>query len=391
MERKLKVAFIVQRYGVEVSGGAELLARWIAERMRRHWNIEVLTSCAIDYVTWKNHYPEGLTFVNEIPVRRFRVKRERNVEKFGKVQEKIFGKEHTISDELQWIIENGPYYPELIEWIKKKKDEYDLFLFFSYRYFHSYFGVMETRKKSILVPTAEHDDALYMRIFRDIFKETGGIIYISFEEAYLIQNILKVNHVPYEISGVGIEKMEGNGKRFREKFGIEDEFILYVGRIDENKGCGELFDFFIRFVRETGINTKLVLAGYPVMKIPETSSIIHLGVITDQDKFDALSASRLFVMPSFYESLSIVTLEAFASAKLVLANGNCEVLKGHIERSHAGLYYRNYEEFKESLIFLLREKELAEEMGKKGLDYFNENYRWELIEEKYLRLVEKVL
>ncbi|MGQ9618810.1 MAG: glycosyltransferase family 4 protein [Candidatus Aminicenantia bacterium] len=391
MARKPKVAFVVQRYGIEVTGGAELLCRWVAERMREYWDIEVLTSCAIDYVTWKNHYPEGITEVNGIPVRRFRVKRERDVEKFGRIQEKIFGREHTIEDELNWIEENGPYYPELIEWIKKNKRMYDFFVFFSYRYFHSFFGIKEVGKKSILIPTAEHDDVLYMRAFRDTFNNTGGIAYISLEEAELVQKIMKNYQIPYEIIGVGVEVLNGDGKRFRVKFNIDGKFILYVGRIDENKGCVELFDFFSRFLRETKAKLKLVLAGYSVMKIPDSKEIVYLGVISDQEKFDALSACEVFVMPSFYESLSIISLEAFASGKPVLANGNCEVLKGHIERSNGGLFYLNYEEFREALSFLLREREIAEEMGRGGKEYFENTYKWGIIEEKYLRLAEKIL
>lgn len=387
---KLRVAFVVQRYGLEVSGGAELYTRLVAEKMRKYWKIEVLTSCALDYITWKNHYREGIEEINSVPVRRFSVERERNIEKFGKIQEKIFGKEHRLEDELEWVKENGPYYPQLINWIKKNRKEFDFFFFFSYRYFHSYFGINEVPEKSILVPTAEHDPALYMRIFRENFNAPKGVVYISPEESELVQNISKNYNVPFEIIGVCSEIKEGNPSRFREKYGIHDKFVVYIGRIDPNKGCNELFDYFLRFLHETREKIRLVLIGTPVIPIPSHPLITHLGFVSDLDKFDALKASELLLMPSFYESLSIVTLEAFASGKPVLANGNCEVLKGHIERSNAGLYYENYEEFRDSLLFLLREKEIAEEMGRKGKKYFEENYSWKLIEEKYLRFVEKI-
>lgn len=387
---RIRVAFVVQRYGIEVSGGAELHARMVAEKMRKHWDIEVLTSCAIDYITWRNYYKEGIEEINGIPIRRFPVKKERNIEKFGRIQEKIFGKEHKIEDELEWVKENGPYYPQLIDWIEKNKKEFDFFIFFSYRYFHSYFGINKIPEKSILVPTAEHDPALYLRIFREIFKKPIGILYNSPEECELIQNISKNHAVPFEVVGVGADVIEGVSERFREKFGILDKYLIYIGRIDENKGCNELFDYFLRFLHETGEKIKLVLIGTPVIPIPSHPLITHLGFVSEQDKFDALKGSELLVMPSFYESLSIVTLEAFASGKPVLANGNCEVLKGHIERSNAGLYYENYEEFREALLFLLKEKEIAEEMGKRGKKYFEENYSWDVIEEKYLRLVKRI-
>jgi glycosyltransferase involved in cell wall biosynthesis len=385
-----RVAFVVQRYGIEVSGGAELHARLVAERMKKYWEIEVLTSCALDYITWKNHYKEGVEEINGILVRRFPVKRERNIERFGKVQERIFGREHKVEDEIEWVKENGPYYPQLIDWIKENKKKFDFFIFFSYRYFHSYFGINAVPEKSILVPTAEHDPALYLRIFRENFCKVRGILYNSFEECELIQNISKNYVVPFEIVGVGADVVKGEPSRFRKKFGINEKFIIYIGRIDENKGCKELFDYYLRFLNETNERIRLVLIGTPVISIPSHPFIIHLGFVSDQDKFDALSASELLVMPSFYESLSIVTLEAFAVGKPVLANGNCEVLRGQIERSNGGLYYENYEEFRESLLFLLREKEIAEGMGKNGEKYFKENYSWDVIEGKYLRLLERI-
>lgn len=388
---RIRVAFVVQRYGMEVSGGAELHARMVAEKMKKYWDIEVLTSCALDYITWKNFYKEGIEEINGIPVRRFSVKRERDIERFGKVQERVFGREHRIEDELEWIKENGPYYPRLIDWIEKNKREFDLFIFFSYRYFHSYFGINIVNEKSLLVPTAEHDPALYMRIFRENFNKPRGILYNSPEECELIQNISKNYNVPFEIVGVGVDILEGEPERFRKKFGIYDKYLIYIGRIDENKGCKELFDYFLRFLHETGEKIRLVLIGTPVIPVPPHPLITHLGFVSEEDKFDALKGSELLLMPSFYESLSIVTLEAFASEKPVLANGNCEVLKGHMERSNAGLYYENYEEFKESLLFLLREKGIAEEMGKRGKKYFEENYSWDIIENKYLTLVERVI
>lgn len=388
---RLRVAFVVQRYGLEVSGGAELYARLIAERMKKHWEIEVLTSCALDYITWRNYYREGLEEINGIRVRRFPVNKERNIERFGRVQDKIFGKEHSIEDEIEWVKENGPFYPKLIEWIEKHKKESDLFVFFSYRYFHSYFGIDRVPDKSVLVPTAEHDTALYMRIFRESLNKPEGIIYLTPEECELVQNISKNFNVPFEIVGTGVDLLEGEPAKFRKKFGIEDRYLIYIGRIDENKGCKELFDYFLRFLHETGVKIRLVLIGTPVITIPSHPLITHIGFVSEKDKFDALKGSEFLIMPSFYESLSIVTLEAFASGKPVLANGNCEVLKGHIERSNAGLYYENYEEFRDSLLFLLKEKVIAEEMGRKGKKYLEENYSWDVIEGKYLRLVERIL
>ena len=67
----MKLAFIIQRYGAEVLGGAEHLCRLVAERLAPSHDVEVLTTCARDYVTWANEYPEGVDRVRGVTVRRF--------------------------------------------------------------------------------------------------------------------------------------------------------------------------------------------------------------------------------------------------------------------------------------------------------------------------------
>ena len=79
----MKLAVVVQRYGAEINGGAELHARYIAAHLARHVEVEVLTSCARDYITWANDYAPGTTTEGGVPVRRFPVSRTRSPQEFG--------------------------------------------------------------------------------------------------------------------------------------------------------------------------------------------------------------------------------------------------------------------------------------------------------------------
>ena len=54
-----KIAFVNQRYGLEVNGGSELLCRQMAEKLSEIYDVEVITTCALDYVSWENHYAAG--------------------------------------------------------------------------------------------------------------------------------------------------------------------------------------------------------------------------------------------------------------------------------------------------------------------------------------------
>jgi hypothetical protein len=134
----VKVAVVVQRYGTSINGGAELHARYIAERLARHGEVEVLTTCATDYVTWRNELPPGVEQVNGVSVRRFSVKHERDPRVFGRRQERVFAHRHSIGDELDWLDAEGPTSPALVDHIARHAGEYAFCLFFSYRYYHAF-------------------------------------------------------------------------------------------------------------------------------------------------------------------------------------------------------------------------------------------------------------
>jgi glycosyltransferase involved in cell wall biosynthesis len=95
-------------------------------------------------------------------------------------------------------------------------------------------------------------------------------------------------------------------------------------------------------------------------------------------------------MPSYFESLSMVALEAWALGRPVLANGRCEVLKGQCVRSNAGLFYETYEEFAEALRSIVDNALLAEALGMNGRVFYRQQYDWPVIERKYLAMLESL-
>lgn len=382
-----KIGIIVQRYGLEINGGAEYHARLIAEKLSEHMEVEVFTSTGLDYLTWGHHYQEGREEVNGILVNRFRVEKERDPQRFGKLQTLVFENEHTLEDELEWLYEEGPYLPALIRELEKREEEFFRYVFFSYRYYHSYEGLRKFGKKSILVPTAEHDEVMYMRLFKDLFNLPSSIVYNSHEEMEMIHRISGNRAVPGDIVGVGSEiPADFDPESFRKKYKIDSDFILYIGRLDENKGVPELIRHFIRYCDESGTGVQLVLMGKSVIDIPRHKNINYLGFLDDADKFNALAASMLLVIPSQYESLSMVTLEAWATGKPVIANGRTEVLMGQCRRSNAGLWYTSYDQFREVFNVLLTNDQLRERMGRNGKDFFFNNYSWKVIVGKYLKI-----
>jgi hypothetical protein len=212
-------------------------------------------------------------------------------------------------------------------------------------------------------------------------------MYNSHEERAMIHAAADNRSVPAVVVGIGSEvPATTEPDRFRQKYNIRGPFAIYVGRIDENKGCRELFEFFQGYLREPSGKLTLVLVGNAILPVPDHPRIRHLGFLPDTDKFDAMAAADLLIMPSYFESLSMVALEAWALGRPVLANGRCDVLKGQSIRSNAGLYYETYPEFLETLRAIETNNWLSTALGRNGRRFFRDRYDWPVIERKYLEM-----
>jgi glycosyltransferase involved in cell wall biosynthesis len=217
------------------------------------------------------------------------------------------------------------------------------------------------------------------------------LMYNSFEERAMIQAVSGNGSVPHVVVGIGSEvPARPQPDRFRQKYGLTSPFVVYVGRIDENKGCPELFAYFQRYAAAIAGEVQLVLMGNSVLPVPDHPRITHLGFVDDQDKFDGIAAADALIMPSYFESLSMVALEAWALGTPVLANGRCDVLQGQCLRSNGGLFYESFEEFLETLALLQSNRRLAREMGERGRAYYDRHYAWPVIEGKYLDMLNRL-
>jgi glycosyltransferase involved in cell wall biosynthesis len=387
----VKLAVVVQRYGPDISGGAELHARYVAEMLARRHDVQVLTTCAHDYVTWRAHYPAGIETVNGVTVQRFPVAHERDPEAFGRASAFVFGERHSVADEIDWLEREGPASPALVEHVAAQADAFDFFLFFSYRYYHAWHGIRRVAAKAILVPTAERDAALGLSVFGAIFRGVRGLMYNSPEERAMIEAVSGNTAVPGVVVGIGSDLPRDTAPdRFRRKYQIREPFVVYVGRIDANKGCAELFDYFRNYRPRLGQRLSLVLIGTSILPVPTHPHIRHLGFVPDRDKFDAIAAADALIMPSYYESLSMVALEAWGLGRPVLANGRCDVLRGQCIRSRAGLYYESFEEFCETLFAMTSYRTLNAGLGENGRRFYERHYAWPVIERKYADMLARL-
>lgn len=385
-----KVAFVVQRCGIEVNGGAEFLCRRIAERMSQYWDVEILTTCALDYMTWEDYYQPGLLEVNGVKIRRFPVDRPRDVESFNQFcgRLELRAKEASVEEQEAWMKAQGPYSSKLMNYIEQHEPNYDAFIFFTYLYATTYFLLPKVQHKAFLAPCAHDEWPIYMSTWDFFFKKPRGFIFNTLEEKQFLQSRFFHIGIEGEVAGVAVDPPESwSADRFRQQYRIEEPFLLYVGRIDLSKGCGTLFENFMKLRATESTPRKLVLLGKSAMSVPHHPDIVPLGFVDEQTKWDALSACDLLVMPSPYESLSMVLLEAWMLGKPVLVNGGCEVLVGQCRRSQGGLWHTNYYEFQAALNIM--STTVKRQLGIQGKRFVETYYSWGDIEKKYLNLLEK--
>lgn len=374
-------------------GGSETYTRKTAEALalREGFEVEVLTSKAIDFKTWANYYEKDVEVINGVTVRRF--KTAKNRDRFTQRSLQILKNVFSISSiglEEKRLKARGPYTPDLVEFIKEHKDEYDAFIFVTYMFYPTYFGAREVYEKAFFVPTAHDEEPIYMEIYKELFNSVKGIIYLTEEEKKFVNKQFKNRNVPSIVNGMGIEiPEEDNSKEFCEKNGIDGKYIVYCGRIEENKGVKMLVEYVQRYNEELGAEpVKLVLTGKGGMSVPEDKNIKYLGFVSDEDKFSAMKGSMAICLPSKYESFSITLLEGMGCGKPALVNAKSEVLDGHIKKSGGGFSFENYEEFKESLEKLLDE-DMNKELGIKALEYVRENYSKEAVISRLAEFVDK--
>ncbi len=392
-----KICFVVQRYGKEIVGGAETLCMQYANELKRYYSIDVVTSCAVDYNTWENYYAEGATELDGVGVYRYASKHPRRLDKIGLLTEAVYGNPNN-SNALgkKWLKEVGPYCPGMRKHITKRKKDYDLFIFVGYHYYNSTFGMPCAPEKAVFLPTA-HDEPPIRKCnyFQYLFSLPRAFIFLSKEEQDFVLDFFCIDkNKPRIVAGMWVEELQKTETDVTVELPwIEQEcsYIVYAGRIDETKNIGSLLAFFNAYKQRQGGDVKLVLMGKNYMELPTQQDIVYTGFVSEAQKFALLSGAKVFVMPSENESLSIGTLEAMHCGVPVLVNGNCSVLKEHVQRSGAGLCFVDEQSFCSGLHTLLGDDALRSDMRAKAVQYVENHYAKQEIIDKIRALLDETI
>ncbi|MEJ7557201.1 MAG: glycosyltransferase family 4 protein [Pedobacter sp.] len=409
-----KVAIIVQRYGIEINGGAEYHAMILAEQLNTVYDIDVLSTCAQDYHTWANEYPEGSSVVNGVKVHRFTVNHMRSKSKVHSLLKKLNKRtllqqglrrlgilekvERLLSipdnfKELgdEWSKQQGPFAPGLINYLQENEYKYDALIFFTYLYYPTFFGLRIAPHKSILIPTAHDEPALTLPVFQEFFQLPKAILYNTSAEQRLIHERFNNSRIYNDVVGIGISPSNADTHIDPIKVLKSDApYFIYIGRIDPGKGSDVMLSHFIKYQADVNKEIKLVLIGKSSMQIPQNKDIIHLGFVAEDLKLAMLQDAKALIVPSEHESLSLVTLESLANGVPVIVNGASEVLVNHVEQSNAGRIFYDYNSFSEALTYFLEENNKLGSISELAKAYVITNYSWKAVLEKFTKAIDYV-
>jgi glycosyltransferase involved in cell wall biosynthesis/SAM-dependent methyltransferase len=394
-----KVAIVVQRCHQSVVGGSEALAWQYATLLRDTYDVDVLSTTAVDAAYWSNVLPEGLEVRDGINIYRFHVdigyseyrtelwtRMMQDFGRFGAGTQRApdGGTKHipwSIPLQEELIRRIGPYSASLVKFLRHNWSKYRTVIFITYLYPTAYFGLTEVQRGyALFAPTLHNEQPAYLSVYKHAARRAHSLIWLTEAEQRL--GYFLWGELPGRVVGMAIDATP------REPVRRDEPFLLYSGRIDPNKGCNELFDYFIRFKEQHPSPLRLVLTGKDDIPVPDHPDVEFRGFVSAEEKFSLMAGAAAYVMPSGKESFSIVTLEAMAQRTPALVTSASDVLANHVKQSGGGRIYQDYESFAEQLSQLLSDESMRSRMGEAGRAYVTSRYTSERIRQSLIEAVE---
>ena len=411
---KENIAFVVVRYGLNINGGAEYHCRMLAERLTNDYNVEVLTTCVDNYRTGENLKFKEKEIINKVIVRRFKTNPTHpELENFYKKKAKpayklrrFLYKCHFLAiasyffpiwhfkekEELEALGSQVFHSPTLFNFIKENKNNYKAIIPITIDYSHVYYTTLYAPEKTIVIPTMHYHKTAFRSTLTQVFTKAAYIAFNTTAEQKLARKIFGMHMAPHSIVSVGIElSAPSDWAVTQEKYNLPDEYMLYVGRVDQGK-LNNVYTYFLNYKKVyPNSDLKFVLVGKQYSDPFNHPDIIYTNFVKKKKKTSIIQHAKIVINPSLYESLSLILLEAMALKKAMLVNGNCNVLKEHCHKSNnAALYYTNEKSFIDKLHMLDSSTNLRLEMGEKGYSYVNSNYDWNIIMNKLKHVIENI-
>lgn len=372
----MRIGLVVPRFHVDLLGGAELHARWLAEHLAAAGHeVTVLTTCALDATRWRNELPAGPETTDAgYAVQRFPADR-RDLHEWTELDMAIrAGRELSLEDEERWLRSGGAS-SAMERDLEKRGDRFDVVLGIPYMAATTYFAAQACPERFCVIPCLHDEPFARLGYVGRLLTRSVGALFNCWPERDLARR-LHPRLGPSAMVGLGFEPPQAaEPDAVREKYGIQGPFVLFIGRLELDKNVPQLLEYFVRYKERNPGPIQLVLVGHGDVT-PPTRDDVHQITIDWRDRDSLLAAATLLIQPSRKESLSIVTMQAWLSGLPVLAHAGSDVVRDHCLRSAGGLWFENYVEFEEMLRRLLEDGALAGTLGRGGRAYVAREYSW---------------
>jgi glycosyltransferase involved in cell wall biosynthesis len=374
----MRILFVVQRYGSEINGGAEQHCRWLAEGLRSlNHDITVATSCASDYMTWRNNFPPGVSEVNGVKVVRFESSTERKIDEFNRISDQVFSTTPTLEAQDSWLRAQGPTIDDMREWLRQERGNFDIAIVFTYLYYSAQIAIDElSGHLPIVMHATAHDEApFFLSRIQDYLRQVDLFLCSTAEEASLIKSTVG-DSIQTRTVGIGVSLSRPKSlKAVLSKLKIPlTPFILVLGRIDVNKGVLEAVDFFREFKKNYATHLRLLLVGNNVADLTSDMTISVVNYVTESEKATLLYGTSVLIQPSRNESFSLAMHEAWLAGTPTLVNAGCRPTANQTERSGGGLTYSDQSSFITQMGRLSSSVQLRRQLGAAGRSFVLENY-----------------
>lgn len=377
----MNLAILVPRYGQDVLGGAETLARGLAQAATRHgWRVEVWTTCARSHYTWRNDQPAGAERQQGVVVRRFPVTRRaprRHAELDLRLAEQGA---LPVEEQYAWL-DSGAHSPHLYAHVARCAGEWDLVVALPYAAPLVHYAAWAAPGRVVLWPCLHDEPYAYMEPVRLLLESVRGVVFLTPEERDLALRRLRMHPRCAGVVGGGVPAWpEPDGDA------PASDFLLYVGRLEGGKNVDLLYDYVRRYAEHRD-GVQLTVLGCGPATPPHHRAIAYRGFVPEEEKRRTYRRALALCQPSLNESFSITMMESWLAGRPVLVHGACPVTRGHVERSRGGLWFRSFEEFAGAVDWLRAHPALATRMGRNGRRYVMANYTWSSVLRRFERLL----
>jgi glycosyltransferase involved in cell wall biosynthesis len=386
----VKILWVVPRWGGDIVGGAETLARALAERgAAMGWDVAVATTCARDHATWENELPPGETHEGGVCVHRFAVA-PRDVARHDALHAAVVGGRASYADELEWLSQ-GVWSAQMQEYLEDPATDHDLRIFAPYLFGTTVWGAQALPARSALMPCLHDEPYAHLGVVGRTIEAVRGCMFNAPAEEALARRLYRVRDGG--VVGMGFDSPAALPEiDFAERHGIEGPYLLYAGRLEEGKRVHVAVEYALRLGEERAEAPALVLAGRGGYRAPREARgrVIEVGYLGDDEKRAAHAGALALVNPSEMESLSLVVMESWLEGTPVIVAHGSEVMRDHVERSRGGIAFADYASFRDAVETLLRDPQRARAMGERGRTYVLDEYGWPAVSDRMAALVERL-